>query len=213
MIAKHQFGEIEFFFSKNRTLIGEYAKVRDEVYQEQFALPTAAIIHDDYDFQPSTDILIVKHHDRVIGGARIIFRLRGSDTLMPFEFEGFKLPDVLPGLGLDDKCYCEVDRTILFREYREGELGREIVRQSAYHAKVRGADFLFTVCPLVQARNYKLHCSSLGIHFDIRKDIEVPDRPAFNGKRMWLTVTDLKCPVPETSIFSREADKLKTSTA
>lgn len=199
--------DIDFLFSKDTALLQEYFKVRDAVYLEHFNLPTADIIHDEYDEQDYTEFLIVRDKKTVVGGARLIFHQPGSGTLMPFEADDFKLVNVLPQLDLRDKIYCEVDRTVLYREYRNGDLGREIVRQSAYRSKARGADYLFTVNPPVQARNNKRHCSALGIDFNIREDIDIPDRPAFNKKKMWLTVTDLSCPVPSANSLFKQMEE------
>ncbi len=192
---------IHFTFTRDPLLLQQYFKVRDEVYEEYFRLPSASLIHDDYDDNLGTDFLIVSDGKEVIGGARIIFRLPKSSFLLPFESDDFLLIRVLPDYDLDSKMYCEVDRTVLREPYRRGHVGREIVRQVAYYSKNKGADYLFTVDPPVQARNNKRHCSALGIDFRICTDIDVPDTPAFNGVKMFLTITDLKCPVPEAPWF------------
>lgn len=196
--------EIEFLFPKEKSLLDEYFKVRDAVYLEQFNLPTAELLQDGYEAQPYTNFLVVRHNGKVIGGSRIIFHYEGSNTLLPFEGEDFKISDVFPDLNLPNVRYCEVDRTVLARDYRTGDLGREIVVHFVSKCKDEGAKYIFGIGPMIQVRNYKRHCTALGIDFHIQKDIILPDRRAYNGKKMWLTVTDLSYPTPSVSMLFQQ---------
>jgi len=186
--------EIEFFFSREKEVLNEYFKVRDAVYLEQFNLPNADILHDAYDDKPYTEFIIIKHGKKIIGGGRLIFHFLGTDTLLPFEAENFLLKNILPELDLGNKSYLGVDRVALLKDYRHGDTGREIIRLSDYRGQELGINYIFTVNPPIQARLNKRHCSALGFDFHIRTDIEIPDKPSFNGKKMLLTTADLNHP-------------------
>lgn len=199
--ADYDPGNISFEFTRDSALLSEYFAVRDQVYTEFFKLPSAEVIHDDYDSMDSTDFLVVCDNGKAIGGARAIFRTPENKILLPFEHEHFKLVDILPELELESKIYCEVDRTVLLPKYRNGDVGREIVRQTGYYGKLaREAEFVFTVNPKVQIRNNKRHVQSIGANFTICNDISIPNTLAFNGVKMSLAFTDLRVlpPVEES---------------
>jgi len=181
---------ISYGFTKNPYDLNQYYTIREDVYTSHFKLQDYSTHEDIYDEQEFTKILVIKDGEKIVGGARIIFHYKNSGTLLPFETMDFQLANELPQYNLKNKSYCEVDRTALLPEYRQGGIGEKIVELATIESKLSGADYLFTIGPAIQVRNNRRHCYNLGINFKVLDNVP-PEHPSYEGKRMYLTVTDL----------------------
>ena len=185
-----------FEFTHDEALLQEYFKIREKVYVETFDIKDFSTHDDGYDNQNYTDILVVKCNDQVVGGSRLTFHYPDTDTKLPMEHDDFLLATIFPDWHLRKRCYVEVTRMVVLPEYRKSrDIGSWMIGWQVARAIHKGADNLFSVTPAIQGRNNRWHFQRLGYEMQT-SDVEVPDTEAYDGKKMYLAVTDIKDTLP-----------------
>jgi hypothetical protein len=192
--------QLSYEFTREDALLKQYFEIREKVYVETFNLADFSTHYDNYDYHTNTDVLVVKCNEKVIGGSRLTFHYQNNDLRLPMEDEDFLLEEILPDFNLKKKIYAEITRMAVLPEYRKGrEVGDLIIGLQVSQAIYKGAEHLFTVAPAIQSRNNRRRFNHLGYPTEIRQDINVPDKPAYEGRSMYLSITEIKNQMPAIS--------------
>lgn len=164
--------DFEFAFSHERHLLEQYYAIREHCYRNVENGPKEFDGGEDF-YDRISDILIVKHKGKVIGGARIVGKLPGSEIHIPIEAEGICLDDIFPEMSLHKWGYCEFGRLAILENYRSMDLLKAIISSLSRRAQARHYRYLFSIAPLTQSRCYRRVFQKLGfahpyvIHEDI----------------------------------------------
>lgn len=184
--------KLEYVFTSDTELLQDYFKVRKQVYMETFRIEDFSTHDDAYDDTSCTDFLLVFSHGKVVGGSRLTFHFSNTDKTLPMEDHNFLLDTMFPSFNLRQKTYIEITRMAVLPEYRVGrEVGNTMIKLQVIRAVDKGAEYLFSVTPLVQGRNNRMHFRKLGYEMKTCNDVIVPDKPAYEGKKMYLAITDI----------------------
>lgn len=196
-------------FTQEEALLQQYFAIREKVYVEAFNLTDFSTHYDDYDYQDYTHILVIRNGGRVIGGARLTIHHKGTSVKLPMEGEGFLLSDIFPQLMLEDKTYAEVTRLAIMPEFRGYRtIATNVLGLLFTKAVSRNADYMLSVAPAVQSRNNRRHFTQLGYKTETCHDIQIPNKEAYEGKKMYLSINNIKNIMP---IMTQEpAEELAT---
>jgi N-acyl-L-homoserine lactone synthetase len=173
-------------------LLREYFDIRKRVYTETFNIADFSTHDDKYDDPQYTDFLIVQAGEKVVGGSRLTYHYKDTDMRLPMEDDNFILEDIFPSMSLRDKTYTEITRIAVLPDYRIGrEVGKKMIELQLVQSVQKGAEYMFAVTPLVQVRNKRIHFQQLGYKMKTCNDVVVPDKPAYDGKKMYLAMADI----------------------
>ena len=196
--------EYKCYFTSNTDLIKQYCDVRKKVYMETFNIADFTSHEDEYDYHKNTRILVVTLDDKVIGGARLTFHYAGENIKLPMEYDDFQLFNLFPKLDLKKKNYMEITRMATLPEYRrDRKMASDMFNLMFTRSVQEGAECMYSVTPKIQCRNNRRHFKSLGYEMKTFDDIIVIDKPAYDGKQMFLSITDIhnKLPIGHNKIF------------
>lgn len=188
---------LSYGFTRNPILLNQYFTIREKIYMETFRLKDFSTHIDGYDSHENTQILVVCAGNIVVGGSRVTVHSPKTSVRLPMEADDFLLPNLLPHLGLQEKTYAEITRLALLPEFcSDGKIALLMLWLQFSLGVSRGCDWIFTVTPAVQARRFRRHFLKLGYHMESLDNVIVPDKPAYEGRKMYLAVTEIKNKMP-----------------
>lgn len=176
--------DIAYHFTKDPELLDKYYKMRARSFTKKWGLRAFSAQEDAFD--TISDILLAMKADQCVAGARMITHQAGSDTKLPLEDGGLQVQSLLPDLNLEDKCYAEISRIAVCDDYPDKNICIEITRLMVEKAQSYGAEYIIAVSPMPMARLFKRFYTFLGFEYFILQDIVIPDKPNYEGIRMYL---------------------------
>lgn len=181
----------DFFHQQtDHHLVQEYFSLRDKAFKEQWNLRHFSGDEDKYD---NDSIIIIAHKNGVcLGGARMIIHEIDSELLLPVETDNFRLINTFPELKLNRNKYAELSRIAMINEYRNGRHSTEMYRQLiAVKARSLNINYLFCITKMQLARASRMNLKKIGLPFEIKTEVKVPDLPTYEGHQMFLSLIDL----------------------
>ncbi len=179
--------DTQFEVTYNMQHLQQYFFVREYAYRLDLGLKHFSGAEDEVD-QYSQFILARKGHF-VLGGARLTVVHPRSNKMLALESESFVLRKMFP--ILTRYSYCELGRTALLPQYRNGDILSEIFRISAETAVSQGCKFLFGVSPRSVARRFRNAYNALGYPTEIYDAIPAPVKPIHENLNIQFLATHL----------------------
>jgi hypothetical protein len=180
----------EFFHQQtDHHLVQEYFSLRNKAFKEQWGLSSFSSGEDQYD---KDAIIIIAHKNGIcLGGGRLIIHEVDSGLLLPIETDNFRLINIFPELGLDRCKYAALSRVAIINECRNGQYSKELYRQLTIKSYSLGLSYVFCVTKMQLARASRINLRKIGLPFEIKTEIKVPDLPTYEGHQMFLSLIDL----------------------
>lgn len=186
---QRQTGQIVYELTTDAGYLHQYYVLREQMFIHVWGLENFNGQKDEYD--DASDIMIARIGNQVIGGCRLTFSTRENNRLLPMEKRDFTLAEEMPGLFLTDEIYVEISRMAILPEFQNSVALLELSRQLLKRAAEKRARYAFTLAPTSLARNYRKAASLFGLKWQIRSDVNVPDRKEYEGIKMTLSMLDL----------------------
>ncbi len=187
---------VVYEISRDPGYLHQYYRLREQMFITVWGLSKFSGKQDAYD--DASEIIIARIGNHVVGGCRLTFSSPDDHMALPMEKDEIDLIKTLPDLPLKDIMYAEISRLAILPEYQNSFVMLELIRQMIKLGASRKARYAVTLSPLPLARNYRKATTLFGLKWDIRNDIEIPDREEYEGIKMVLSVLDL------TSIYRRK---------
>ena len=181
--------DITYELTADPGYLHQYYLLREQMFIHVWGLQNFTGQKDEYD--DSSDIMVARIGNHVIGGCRLTFSTRENNKLLPMEKRDFLLSEELPELSLTNETYVEISRMAILPEYQNSVALLELSRQLLRRGAERHARYAFTLAPTSLARNYRKAASLFGLKWQIRHDVSVPTRKEYEGIRMTLSMLDL----------------------
>lgn len=181
---------VAYEFTRDPGLVHQYCSMRENMFISVWGLKHFSGTKDRFD--DVSQIMVARRGLLVIGGGRLTIATPSRRVPMPMEGPDFQLESVFPHLGLARHCYGEFSRLAILPEYRAGEVFPELAKRFIRKAVAEGVDFAFNMAPLPLARSYRQTMQAFGLNWKICNDVAVPEREAFEGIRMAVSVMDLR---------------------
>lgn len=184
---------ISYSFDHKKEDLNAYAELVMEYYKKDLKLDLQQNNMADslYRLDRNETILIVKDDDRVIGGSKIIFSHLTSNQLLPLESEKFRINNILPK-EFGNYSYCEYARLVLHPDYRGKTIISRLVATLTDYAIQQGAGLITLMAPPINAVLYRRVCKGLGMPMQIRNDIEVDQKAAYQQLGLKLITCDVR---------------------
>jgi len=180
---------VEIAFTQNRTELDHYFIVREICYRSVSGGPTNFDGSED-ELDRISDVLVVKHQGKIVGGARLVASTPDHRTLLPTEQEDFQMKDVFPDLKLKERRYCEFGRIALLEEYRGIKILEKICGALILKAIRLNYEYQFSMAPAITSRVYRKVSKNLKLPYPytIHTGIQVPEKPneITGGLKMYL---------------------------
>lgn len=167
----------------------QYFLIREYAYRVDLGLQNFSGEEDELDLE--SQFIIARKGHFVVAGARLTIVPIGVDRSLPVESESFKVKEIFPALAHYN--YCELGRTAVLPQYRNGLLLDEVFRVAAEAAVESGCKFLVGASPPSVARRFRNSYNSMGYPTTIHEDIRPPLKPIHEHLRLKFLVTNL-CP-------------------
>lgn len=167
----------------------QYYRLRENMFISVWGLKHFSGVKDNYDASGLT--VLARRSNMVIGGVRINISDVQERAPLPLEGPDLNLAKAFPDLNLEDSAYCEISRLAILPEFQGGNMLAEGAKILMRYAHDQGCKYVFNMAPLPLSRIYRRSMLKLGLHWDVRHDIIVPDREEFEGIKMVLSVLDL----------------------
>ncbi|MBV8847110.1 MAG: hypothetical protein JO307_30240 [Bryobacterales bacterium] len=169
---------LQFFLTKNPTVLAEYFELRGRVYRRHYPSLT-----EDFGRAEAADdqsLILVGYEDRVVAGGRITISTPAKPQPMPMEEAGFRLAAALEGVGrsfrLDEQPYAEFSRVAVDPDYAGGRrCGLGLICALAHAAASLGVDLVFSMCPEPMVRLNEINSRKVGVTFHPFPEIAVPN--------------------------------------
>jgi len=181
--------KIAYEFTHDVGYLHQYHLMRDQVYSQIRGLSTLAGQQDRFD--TTSEIMVARMGLQCVAGGRLTISTAASAQEMPMEGDDLRLKNLFPELDLANRAYGEFSRLAILPEFRGGAVFPEIARRFIRKAIAEGVEYAFNMASLPSARAYRQMVESFGFKWDVREDIEVPDREEYEGVRMVISVMDL----------------------
>jgi hypothetical protein len=193
--------ETAYEITRDPGLLHQYYLLRDNLFIHLWGMEKGEATEDAFDTE--SDIVIARVGRHCIGGGRLtVSKPRGRKAL-PMEGEGFTLAEALP--MLEKETYGEVSRFAILPELQNSAENMELSCQLMTQAADKGVHYLFMLAPARTVAQHNKAASLLGLKWQVRSDIEIADREAFDGIKMELLMLDLS---PLTNRKAKKASKL-----
>ena len=179
--------EVSFSFFHNNMkhkLVNDYFNLRGQVFKSYWNLEHFSGEEDAFD--QDAYILILHKNNKCIGGARLVVHSPENNSPLPLETEGFQIKDLFPNLHLDKTVYAELSRVVLDEGYRKGGYSSFLYYLIGQKSQSLNIKYVFACAPLCQARMSKIACRKVGIPLEIKHEVNVPELPTYEGKKMYL---------------------------
>ncbi|MDH5217604.1 MAG: GNAT family N-acetyltransferase [Gammaproteobacteria bacterium] len=185
--------DITYTFSRKPVDLQEYAKLVLEYYKKDLKLDLSRfqMSEDLHKINFNEHVLIIKDGDRIIGGSKLIFTHKNSPLRLPLESDQFRVEDFLPN-NFGSHSYCELARLVLHPDYRSKELLTEVVDRLTNFAVQRRCGMFVLMAPPLNAILYRRICKTLDLPMQIRNDIQVTQKAAYQQLGLNLITCDLR---------------------
>jgi len=190
-------------FTRDKKLIAGYRKLREDLYQIDPRFVGFRIFSEDdaenYE-DPNDQMLIVHDEDgRCLGGACL--RVSTPERLVILDLEHdilwlgkgfFSLRANLPEMALDKYSYAEFNRIVVDPSLRKGDIARQIFRAVLERCIKYRVRYITGIGDKVRIRLYKQIYNTLGLDCVVPTDLDIPMRPEYEGKKLYLICFDTK---------------------
>ncbi len=181
--------QVVYEMTRDAGYLHQYFRLRQEMFIHIWGLEHFNGTKDEYDDQ--SDIMVARRGNHVIGGCRLTFHNAHASNRLPMEKSDFVLAEHLKDIPFSDVTYVEISRMAILPEFQNSVVLLELSRQLLKRGAEMKARYAFTLAPTTLARNYRKAASLFGLKWEIRNDIQVPDREEYEGIRMVLSMLDL----------------------
>lgn len=203
---------VSYEFTEDAGLIHQYCILREQMFIKVWGLQHFCGKKDKFD--DVSHIIIGRRGLQVIGGGRLTVSSPAMRRQLPMEGADLNLQALFPELDLQSHTYGEYSRLAILPEFRGGAVFMEGTRRFLRRTVAEGVEFAFNMAPLPLARTYRQALMSMGLNWQIRSDIVVPDREEFEGIKMVISVMDLRRAKKQpTEIKETSAGELTADTA
>lgn len=167
--------------------LNQYFTLREYIYRTDLGLKNFIGAEDSLD-EVSQFVLLRKGHF-VVAGSRLTIRKAKSNQLLPLESDHFRITSLFPDLV--DIDYCELGRTVVLPEYRNGQLLDEMFRVAAEAAMANGCKYILGVSPPAVARRFKTAYNLMGFPSIILNSIKPPVKPIHEHLKLKFLIGSL----------------------
>jgi len=171
--------KISYEFTQDIALLHQYYRLRAE-QESRF---------DGFDDR--SQILVAKRGRQCIAGVRFTPSAAPHAKPLPMEGKDLSLQVMFPELNLTECSYGEASCLAILPDYPTETVFTEIVRHLIKKVITQKVKYLFSLSPQPVARAYRDAAQLFGLKWDVRNDIEVPNREEYEGGQMVLSVMDL----------------------
>lgn len=143
----------------------------------------------------SSTLFIIKHKGQCIGGAKFTVSTPINPISLPFQNEVGNpslLERELSNLRLKTLSSGEFSRLVLLPEYRSGKILEKVFSHFTKRMLQNRVAYVFILTDAMRTRRYRTIFRKLNLSFETRNDIIIPDLADFEGKKMYLSVIDLR---------------------
>lgn len=183
-------GAISYEFTQDPGLLHQYFLMREAMFVSVWGLKQFSGDQDHFD--DVSHVMVARRGLQVLAGGRLTISTSAKPQLMPMEGGDMRLKDMFSDLALEGRTFCEFSRLAILPEFRAGPLFPELAQRFIRRAVAEGVDYAFNMAPVPLARSYRQSMMSFGLNWEIRPDLQVPDREEFEGIKMVLSVMDLR---------------------
>lgn len=183
--------EYDYFYNQTKhNLVQQYFSLRTKTFIDQWNLKNFSGEEDSFD---KDSIIIIAHKNgKCLGGARLIIKEPNSDFMLPMETNEFRINKLFPELEMHNKRYAELSRVSVINDCRNGiysaGICKKLIMSKALSLNI---DYVFCVTTKSLARVANMSAKKIGIPFEIKPEIKVPDLPTYEGHKMFLSLMDL----------------------
>lgn len=181
--------EVEYEFTQDVGLLHQYFLMREAMFISVWGLKNFSGLHDRFD--DVSEIMVARRGKQVLAGGRITVSAPSRRQLLPMEGADLSLASAFPDLDLANHTYCEFSRLAILPEFRSGQTFPEVARRFIRRAVAEGVDYAFNMAPVPLARSYRQAMLNFGLKWQVRQDVQVPEREEFEGIKMVLSVMNL----------------------
>lgn len=180
--------DITYESATNKNHIEQYGRLLKKQYRKELNLKIEDITK--VDLNPLQQTFIIRHGEKVIGGAKLIVSY-DHNNLLPMESDNFLTTDLFPS-GCNSLARADIGRLVLDQEYRGWELIYRIISVITQAAISKGCTHLFVLAPPLNAVLYRRVCTALGMPTKIRKDVDVPVKEEYRELGLRLLSCDIR---------------------
>lgn len=167
----------------------QYFFIREYAYRTDLGLKNFSGEEDKTD--QYSHFIIVRIGHFVIAGSRLTVVPIGIERSLPLEEDGFVLREMYPLLNKVN--YCELGRTAILPQYRQGKFLEDMFRVAAQVAIAQDCKFLVGASPTAVARRFRSIYNQMGYPTQIHLDIHPPVKPIHEHLKLKFLITTL-CP-------------------
>jgi len=205
-------------FTRDKELIAGYKKLREDLYKIDPRFVGFRIFGEEQaeNYEDPDDHMLIMHDgERCYGGAclristpeRPVVLDLEHDILAPPGKDRFSLREYFSKLDLGKYSYAEFDRIVVDPSLRSGDAARRIfhaVLERCIEYRVR---YITGIGDKVRIRLYRQIYHSFGLDCVVPNDLDIPMRPEFEGKKLYLICWDTeKFYSDNTALLSPRSD-------
>jgi hypothetical protein len=178
---------LDYSFMRDPEMIAAYR----EIYRQRFVAIYSGenfIMTQPPKFDRRDHVLIVRKEDRCVGGVRARTKSPRLREPLPMEMENFRLEGQFPLLREKQMKYAQYSQFCVLEEFASFAVTKSMIYHLYRKCLALGVDIAFAAVPILNARLYKLACTSLGLANDahIHHDIEPPSGPSYGAVKHHL---------------------------
>lgn len=198
-------GDVAFLYTHNPKLIQQFIDMRSELYaQDPKFVGFREFEHNTVeDYCGNNQVIqVLMLGDRCIGGGMLTFCEKGNSHPLPLEIDlnygengtSYSLRNMLPELELHKHAYVEASRMLVHPEFRTNiDYIGTMFANFYHHARDRGVKYFFAMTDKLRCRMYrKVANLYAGTHAHLYNNLQIPDKPFFEGVHMQMMVWDIQ---------------------
>lgn len=184
--------------SSDEQYLKQYHLIREYAYRVDLGLKHFSGDQDEDDSNGHSIILRKGHF--CIGGSRLNISYKDDPCRLPFEDDKFNIANLFPEIA--NYNYCELGRTAILPQYRDGENLDAMFQRSAELALEKGCDFLMGVSPASVIRRFRSCFTNLGHEMIIFHELTPPQKAIHENLRLKLGIVSLekRVKIPKPSV-------------
>ncbi len=179
----------------------QYYKIRQSCFRQELGIRAFDGSEDEFD--RSGYLLIARDQQRCIGGVRLSISTPAASRPLPLEMKGFMLRELFPDIARNRESYSQWTRLALLPEYRTPEILHQMTLMLIQQARRLNCSYSFYVAGMSRARLYQRLHRLQGVHYEILRDLRIPEEGSFMGLEHLLSVAYLK-PHLSQQLLSRQ---------
>ena len=177
-------------FLQLKDWLEQYYQIRQDCFRQELGIRTFDGSEDNFD--RNGYLLVALDQGRCIGGVRLSVSRPDAPVLLPLEINGFMLQELFPEIVRNGESYSQWTRLALLPEYRTPQILHQIALMLIWHAKSLDCSYSFNVAGMNRARLYQRLHRIQGFHYEILRDLKIPEEGSFMGLEHLLSVGYLK---------------------